>query len=66
MLEENYPELEYCVQYDETDYNFALRLMEQFGISFYFDHSNDSDDEESVCPYIGFQKQLQSLDIKKL
>lgn len=30
-----YPELEYCVQYRESDFNFVHRLMEEFGI-FYF------------------------------
>lgn len=29
---------EYCVQYQETDLNFALRLLEQEGIYFWFDH----------------------------
>jgi type VI secretion system secreted protein VgrG len=28
----------YCVQYRETDYAFACRLMEESGISFYFTH----------------------------
>ena len=31
-----YPKLEYTVQYRETDLNFALRLMEKFGIYYYF------------------------------
>jgi type VI secretion system secreted protein VgrG len=34
-----YPELEYCVQYRETTFNFVSRLMEEFGIFYYFDHS---------------------------
>jgi len=28
----------YCVQYEETDYNFVSRLLEDEGICFYFDH----------------------------
>ncbi len=32
----DYPTLEYTVQYRETDLNFVLRLMEQYGIYFYF------------------------------
>jgi type VI secretion system secreted protein VgrG len=40
-LTENYPKLEYCVQYRETDLNFALRLMEQHGIYYFFEHSTD-------------------------
>jgi len=31
---------EYCVQYRESDYNFVVRLMEQEGISYYFEHEN--------------------------
>src|SRR5205823_3710952 len=30
---------EYCVQYRETDFNFASRLMEQEGIYYYFKHT---------------------------
>ena len=30
---------DYCVQYRETDFNFASRLMEEEGISYYFKHS---------------------------
>ncbi|MFT5522510.1 MAG: type VI secretion system secreted protein VgrG [Pirellulaceae bacterium] len=41
-LEKTYPKLEYCVQYRETDFNFISRLMEQFGIFFYFKHDNGS------------------------
>jgi type VI secretion system secreted protein VgrG len=33
---------EYCVQYRETDFNFACRLMEEEGIYYFFDHSADS------------------------
>jgi type VI secretion system secreted protein VgrG len=40
-LKDNYPELEYCVQYRETDLHFVTRLMEQHGIYYYFEHSAD-------------------------
>ncbi|MDR3518976.1 MAG: type VI secretion system tip protein TssI/VgrG [Azospirillaceae bacterium] len=30
----------YCVQYNETDYNFIARLLEEEGIFYYFSHSN--------------------------
>ena len=33
---------EYCVQYRETDFNFASRLMEEEGIFYYFKHSDGS------------------------
>ncbi len=32
---------DYCVQYRETDYNFICRLMEEEGIRWYFEHSQD-------------------------
>lgn len=32
------PQLEYCVQYRETDLNFVSRLMEQHGIYYFFKH----------------------------
>jgi type VI secretion system secreted protein VgrG len=38
-LTASYPPLEYCVQYRETSFNFVSRLMEEFGIFYYFDHS---------------------------
>jgi type VI secretion system secreted protein VgrG len=31
---------DYCVQYRETDYNFACRLMEEEGIYYYFKHGD--------------------------
>ena len=31
---------DYCVQYRETDFNFASRLMEQEGIYYFFEHEN--------------------------
>src|SRR5579864_7397525 len=32
---------EYCVQYRETDFNFVSRLMEEEGICYFFEHSED-------------------------
>ena len=39
-LSETYKPLEYCVQYRETHLDFVLRLMEQFGIYYYFKHQS--------------------------
>jgi type VI secretion system secreted protein VgrG len=41
-LTASYPKLEYTVQYRETDLDFATRLMERFGISYYFAHEEGS------------------------
>lgn len=54
----NYKALEYCVQYRETDFNFISRLMEQFGIFYFFQHENgqhtmklaDSASAHQPCP----------------
>jgi type VI secretion system secreted protein VgrG len=53
-----YKKLEYCVQYRETDFNFISRLMEQFGIFYFFQHDEsdhtmilgDSTSAHSPCP----------------
>jgi len=40
-LQGTYSPREYCVQYRETDFNFISRLMEQYGIFYYFEHTKD-------------------------
>ena len=37
----SYPTLEYCVQYRETDMAFVSRLMEKYGIFYYFKHDQN-------------------------
>lgn len=39
QLSQNYPKLEYTVQYRESDLDFARRQMERHGISFHFRHA---------------------------
>jgi len=36
----SYDPREYCVQYRETDFSFVSRLMEQYGIFYYFEHED--------------------------
>jgi type VI secretion system secreted protein VgrG len=43
-LQRTYPAREYCVQYDEADLSFCLRLMEEEGIGFAFDFSQDAEE----------------------
>ncbi len=38
----SYTPLEYCVQYRETDFNFISRLMEKYGIFYFFQHTQTS------------------------
>ncbi|MFT7440481.1 MAG: type VI secretion system secreted protein VgrG [Sulfitobacter sp.] len=35
-------EREYCTQYRETDYDFIVRLLEEEGFYFYFDHKDNA------------------------
>ena len=38
----SYPSLEYCVQFQETTFEFVGRLMEEAGIAYYFAHSESA------------------------
>jgi type VI secretion system secreted protein VgrG len=38
-----YSPREYCVQYMETDFEFVSRLMEEEGIYYFFEHTQDKD-----------------------
>ena len=39
QLQGTYLPRDYCVQYRETDFNFASRLMEEEGIYYFFKHT---------------------------
>lgn len=55
-----YKPLEYTVQYRETDFNFISRLMEQYGIFYFFQHGDgkhtmmlgDSSSVHQPCPAV--------------
>ena len=38
------PPLAFCVQYDESDFEFVQRLLGRFGLFYYFDHAGDATD----------------------
>jgi type VI secretion system secreted protein VgrG len=40
-LNATYSPRDYCVQYDETDFDFVSRLMEEEGIFYFFEHEAD-------------------------
>ncbi len=42
-LNQSYPEMDYVVQYRETDFDFVNRRLEHFGIFYYFDHQDGAD-----------------------
>jgi type VI secretion system secreted protein VgrG len=41
-LQKNYETREYCVQYQESDFNFISRLLEEEGICYFFEHSDQN------------------------
>jgi len=55
----DYLKREYCVQYQESDFNFVCRLLEEEGIYYYFEHVSDkhtlimadAPDKHRPCPY---------------
>ena len=57
-LQASYDPREYCVQYRESSFNFVSRLMEQYGIFYFFKHEQgrhtlvmgDSPTAHSACP----------------
>jgi type VI secretion system secreted protein VgrG len=56
------PQLEFCVQYDETHLNFVQRLTQRFGIGFHTEHAAGShavvftDSHSSHKPFPGYDK----------
>ncbi len=40
-LKKSYKPRDYCVQYRESDFAFITRLMEQYGIFYFFEHAED-------------------------
>ena len=39
-LKSTYEKLDYCLQYNETDFDFVHRLLEEFGIYYFFEHED--------------------------
>ena len=64
----SYPELDFCVQYRESDFTFVSRLMEEYGIYYYFEHSDgkhtlilSSDSTKAAnCPNLSEAKVAQN------
>lgn len=52
---------EYCVQYEESDFEFISRLMEEEGIYYYFEHSKTADTFVMAENSIGATKLVDQL-----
>ena len=68
-LNGSYDTLEYTVQYGESDFAFACRMMERFGISYYFTHAEGShtmvlNDTMTNYPDIGERSFLSNRDAR--
>ena len=66
--ESAYEAREYCVQYRESDFEFASRLMQEEGIVYYFDHAADERAEvlvllavSSDCPELKLGDDLEAV-----
>jgi type VI secretion system secreted protein VgrG len=59
-LQKSYDPIAYCVQYQETTFSFISRLMERYGLFFYFEGSQDKhkmivvDDQNSLPDVNGY------------
>lgn len=42
-IQREFKKRDYCVQYNESDFDFASRLMEEEGIFYFFEHKNDKE-----------------------
>ena len=71
-LREDYPKREYCVQYNESDFGFISRIMEEEGIFYFFEHDKnqhtlimvDANGSISPCPCQEIAKYRLSIEGK--
>ena len=61
-LTATYKPIEYCVQYRETDFAFVSRLMEEFGIFYYFEHT-ETKHTLVLADFVGAHKALDCGDL---
>jgi type VI secretion system secreted protein VgrG len=68
LLQRDYPELEYTVQFAETDLDFVTRLMAMFGINYCVAHEKGThkmvlfDDVDSLPKVVGGSRPLRQTD----
>lgn len=59
-LSSSYPQLDLQIQYNETHYDFIKRLMEEAGISYFFEHRSGSH-TLILCDNLGAYKPMNSV-----
>lgn len=57
-LSRSYPAYKYRCQYEESDYNFLARVLEEEGIAFFFQHSSTEHSLVLSDNELGFEDQL--------
>lgn len=68
QLKATYPKREFCVQYQESSFNFVSRLLEDEGIFYFFEHKKDkhtlvlADDSDAYVTCAGSDKVRLGLD----
>ena len=55
-----FPKMEYCVQFGESTFGFLSRLMNRFGIHYYFDTRGDPEDIQNELMVFGIARTLDA------
>jgi uncharacterized protein involved in type VI secretion and phage assembly len=63
---QGFPKIPYCVQYNESTFNFVSRLMARFGIWYFFDHELEANNRFSVMVLGTGEGQFKQVEIKGL
>ena len=74
QLKNDYKQRNYCVQYQESDFDFASRLMEEEGIYYYFEHTPEMDKlilrddftQPEDCPRVNVSHDRELLEVQRL
>jgi len=61
MLAEQYPVRDYVTQFNETNFEFVTRLLQEYGINYFFTHSAGTH-RLVLCDFNGAYKRFQATD----
>jgi uncharacterized protein involved in type VI secretion and phage assembly len=57
------PKMQYCVQYNESTFNFLSRLMARFGIWYFFDHNRNASADDATMVLGTGRGQIAKCDV---